>query len=173
MYAVVGCSDCQALWIVEGQPERSTCPRCQSTSKFTKRRKFVTTEDEDAAREARASLLAKRGGYEDEFASLDSFAELDAVAEEAGIDDETYLEASGIDSADVAAAGEPSSATNRSQSREATLREALRELDNPTERDIIAYTGDRGVSKEYTETALAKLVRSGEVSENRGTYRLL
>jgi len=171
MYAVVGCDECQALWIVEGRPDSSQCPRCGKTRKYEKRREFVTTDDEDHAREVRASMLAARQGQDDAFADLDSFAELERQVEEAGIDDETYLAESGIDPDAVADAGERDS--GGSSSREATVRDALRELDEPTEDDIVAYASERGVPAEYTRNALEKLARAGEVSESRGTYRLL
>jgi hypothetical protein len=170
MYAVVGCGECQALWIVEGRPERSQCPRCGTTRQYEKRREFVTTDDEDHAREVRASMLAARQDQDEAFAELDSFAELETQVETAGIDDETYLSESGIDAEAVAEAGE---ADRHSQSREEIVREALQELDAPTEDDIVAYASERGVPESYTRSALTKLVRAGEVSENRGTYRLL
>ena len=171
MYAVVGCDECQALWIVEGRPDSSQCPRCGKTRKYAKRREFVTTEDEDHAREVRASMLAARQGQDDAFAELDSFAELDAQVDEAGIDDDTYLAESGIDPDAVADASERES--SGSSSREETVRDALRELDEPAEDDVVAYASERGVPEEYTRSALRKLVRAGEVSESRGVYRLL
>ena len=170
MYAVVGCEECHALWIVEGRPETSQCPRCGKTRSYDKRRQFVTTDDEDHAREARSSMLAARQGHEEAFAELESFAELDRLVDEAGIDDETYLEQSGIDAEAVAEAGDHDST---SRTREEIVREALRELDDPTAADIVAYATERGVSAEYTERALDKLARAGEVTESRGTYRLL
>jgi adenine-specific DNA methylase len=171
MYAVVGCGECQALWIVEGRPERSQCPRCGKTRKYEKRREFVTTDDEDHAREVRSSMLATRQDQDEAFAELDSFAELDAQVEDAGIDDETYLEASGIDAEAVAEAGE--SDRQRSQSREDIVREAVRELDEPGEDNVVAYASERGVPDSFTRRALTKLVRAGECSEDQGTYRLL
>lgn len=171
MYAVVGCGECKALWLVEGRPETSQCPRCGKTRAYEKRREFVTTADEDHAREVRASMLAARQGRDDAFAELDSFAELEQQVDNAGVDDDTYLAESGIDPGAVAEAAEPES--DGSSSREETVRAALRELDGPTEDDVVAYASKRGVPVEYTRTALQKLVRAGEVSESRGTYRLL
>jgi len=170
MYAVVGCGECEALWLVEGRPETSQCPRCGKTRAFEKRRQFVTTEDEDHAREVRASMLAARGDHDEAFADLDSFAELESQLDAAGIDDETYLEGSGLDPDAVADAGERD---QRTQSREETVRAALRELDEPTERAVVDYAEARDVPQAYTERALDKLVRAGEVSEHRGVYRLL
>ncbi len=176
MYAVVGCSDCQALWIVTDRPETSQCPRCGKTRKHAKRKKFVVTEDRDHAREVRASLLADRQGYGDAFEQMDSVAEMDTQTEEAVVDDETYLEESGLDADEVAEAGqraEESRSGGSSPSRQEVVREALRELENPGITEIVAYAGEHGVEADYVEKALGKLVRTGEVSESRGTYRLV
>ncbi|MFW5974020.1 MAG: DUF5817 domain-containing protein [Natrialbaceae archaeon] len=170
MYAVVGCGECQALWIVEGRPERSECPRCGTTRKYQKRRQFVTTDDEDHAREVRSSMLAARQGQSDAFAELGSFSELGERAADSGIDDETYLAESGIDPAEVAAAG---SDDDTSKSREQIVREGIRELDEPTAGAVADYAEKRDVPRSYTERALSKLVRAGEASESRGEYRLL
>jgi hypothetical protein len=174
MYAVVGCSECSALWVTEGRPETTQCPRCGTRKQHEKRRKFVETDDEAHAREVRASMLANRQGQGDAFAELDSYAELDRQVEDSGIDDETYLEGSGIDSGAVAEAGERAEAGTRSgSSRKETVRTALRELDEPTEDDVVAYASERDVPASFTRKALTKLVRAGEVSESRGTYRLV
>ncbi|WP_135806337.1 DUF5817 domain-containing protein [Halorussus marinus] len=175
MYAVVGCSDCGALKLVEGRPETTECPRCGTRRKFEKLKKFVETDDEDHAREVRASMLANRQGEGESFAQLDSFSEMEARVEEAVVDDETFLEASGIDADEVAAAGER--AENRTagsgRSRKDTVLDALRALDRPTEDEVIAYADERGVPADYVRDALGKLVRRGEVTESRGEYRLL
>ena len=170
MYAVVGCSECQALWIVADRPERSQCPRCGRSRRHEKRREFVTTDDEDHAREVRASMLAARSGHGDAFAELDSFGELDEQVESAGIDDETYLAGSGLDPETVADAGASSSP---SRSRQEIVRAALRDLDEPTEEAVVDYAEGHGVSAGYTRRALTKLVRAGEVSDDHGVYRLL
>ena len=174
MYAVVGCSECSALWIVEGRPETSQCPRCGGRRQHAKRRTFVETDDEDHAREVRSSMLANRQGHGEAFAELDSFAEMDRRTESAGVDDETYLEASGVDSDAVAAAGNRTErGSGGGTSRKATVRQALRALSEPTEADVVAYAEERDVPADYTRRALAKLVRAGEVSESGGSYRLL
>jgi DNA replicative helicase MCM subunit Mcm2 (Cdc46/Mcm family) len=175
MYAVVGCSDCQALHVVEGRPETTTCPQCGNRRQFAKLKRFVTTDDPDHAREVRAAMLAKRQGREDAFEQLDSFAEMDTYLDEAGVDDEEYLDASGVDPDAVAEAGDraESGRAGSSTSRKETVLAALRELDEPTEADVVEYAEERGVPADYVRNALTKLVRRGEVSETRGTYRLL
>ncbi|MFC7082369.1 DUF5817 domain-containing protein [Halorussus caseinilyticus] len=176
MYAVVGCSDCQALKIVEGRPETTQCPRCGKRRKFEKLRTFVETDDEDHAREVRSSMLANRQDEGEAFAELDSFAEMESQVEDVGVSDEEYLEASGIDAEEVAAAAnrvENRSASTRGTSRKDTVLAALRELDRPTEDEVISFADERGVPAEYVREALEKLARRGEVSESRGRYRLL
>jgi hypothetical protein len=176
MYAVVGCSNCSALKIVEGRPETTQCPRCGKRRKFEKLKKFVETDDEDHAREVRSSMLANRRGEGEAFAELDSFSEMEERVDEAGPSDEEFLEASGIDTDEVAEAAERvenRSASTRGTSRKETVRTALRELDRPTEEEVVAFADERGVPAEYVRDALEKLTRRGEVSESRGRYRLL
>lgn len=174
MYAVVGCSECSALWIVESRPETTQCPRCGHRKDYAKRRKFVSTEDEDHAREVRSSMLANRAGQGDAFADLDSFADLEADTEREVVSDDEYLEAAGIDPDEVREAGERAeSSSGGSVSKRERVREAVRELDGPTEADIVSYCAEHGVGESYARKALEKLVRAGDVSESRGTYRLL
>lgn len=119
-------------------------------------------------------MLANRQGQGEAFAELDSFAEMERRVEESGVDDETYLEASGVDTDAVAAAEDRvEQGTGGSQSREATVRAALRDLEAPSEGKVIAYAKQRGVPADYTRTALEKLVRAGEVTTSDGSYRLL
>jgi hypothetical protein len=173
MYAVVGCSDCSMLWVVEGRPETSQCPRCGTTRQYAKRKQFVTTEEEDHAREVRASMLANRQGHGDAFAELDSFTEMEGQIDGAGPSDEEYLERSGVDADAVAEAGEAAMDSGGSTSRKERVREAVRELDEATEDAVVDYAAERGVDAEYARKTLEKLVRAGEVTENRGVYRLL
>jgi len=173
MYAVVGCSDCSMLWIVEGRPETSQCPRCGTTRSYEKRRQFVTTEDEDHAREVRASMLANRQGQGEAFAELDSFTEMETQIDEVGPSDAEYLEGSGLDAGEVAAAGDRAMDSGGSQSRREIVEEGVRTLEEPTTEAVVAYAEDRGVPADYAETVLRKLVRSGEATENRGVYRLV
>jgi DNA replicative helicase MCM subunit Mcm2 (Cdc46/Mcm family) len=174
MYAVVGCSDCQALWIVEGRPETTQCPRCGSTRQHAKRRKFVETDDEDHAREVRASMLAARQDQGDAFAKLDSFAEMEAKLDDAGPNEDAVLEAASVDPDEASAAGErATSGAGGSTSRKETVLAALRESEEPTAEDIVAYATERGVPESYVRNALEKLQRRGKVTESGGTYRRL
>jgi hypothetical protein len=174
MYAVVGCSDCSALWVVADRPETTSCPRCGKRHRYETLKRFVTTDDEDHARDVRASMLANRQGEGEAFADLDSFADLESRLDSAGVSDAEYLEGSGLDADTVAAAGERASAGGGgSPSRRETVLNALDALDAPTEDDVVAYAEERGVDAEYVRQSLRKLVQGGEVSESRGRYRRL
>lgn len=173
MYAVVGCSECSALWVLEGDPETSECPRCGSRRPREKRRVFHRCEDADEAREVRGRLLAERRGEADAFAAVDSFADLESGLDAAGPDDETYLAESGLDPEAVEAAGERATTSRERQSREETVRAALRELDAPDAEAVAAYCRDHGVAGDDAEALLAKLRRAGEVTRRDGGYRLL
>jgi len=171
MYSVVGCNGCSNLWIVDGRPETTRCPRCGKHRTFEKLKKFVETDDEDHAREVRASMLANRQGHGEAFAELDSFAEMDSQADEAGMDDDEFLDRSGVDSEEVTEAANRDARRSTSTSKKQVVLDALTTLDRPTEGEVVGYAGERGVSSEYVETALAKLARRGEISESRGRYR--
>lgn len=174
MYAVVGCSECSNLWIIEGRSETTQCPRCGSRRTYERRKKFVETDDPDHAREVRASMLANRQGHGDAFAEVDHFADLEADVEDGVIDDEEYLEASGLDVDELEAAGERDPrGSSKTGSKKEIVERALEDLERPTEAEVIAYASERGVSAGYVERALEKFLRRGEVSESRGRYRRL
>jgi len=90
------------------------------------------------------------------------------------VDDEEYLEGSGLDVEEVEAAGDrdPRGST-RSGSKQEIVKGRSRALEQPTEEEVVAYAGERGVSTEYVREALEKLARRGVVSESRGQYRLM
>ncbi|MFC6903970.1 DUF5817 domain-containing protein [Halalkalicoccus tibetensis] len=173
MYAVVGCTDCSSLWILEGRQESARCPGCGKTHQYGKLKKFVETEDADHAREVRASMLASRGGHADAFAAVDSFSELDSQVERPVIDDDELLESAGIDSGEAAAAGESTGTGGGSRSRKEVVLAAVEEREGATKDEVLAYATARGVPESYVERALEKLVRAGELSESGGRYRRL
>lgn len=173
MYAVVGCTECGTYWLLADpdHSETATCPRCGRRHQVRKLRRFYESPDREAAREARAALLADDRGESEAFAEVGSVAELDAVLEDAGVDDREYLAGSGLDPEEVEDAGEVSGSTSRS--RDEVVRDALRERDRPTEAEVVDYATDHGVPAAAARDLLDKLTRRGEVSESRGRYRLL
>ncbi len=173
MYAVVGCNACHQLWILQGTQETATCPRCGKRHQVRRLRTFVETDDEDHAREVRASILANRSGHGEAFADVPSFGDLDAETDAPVVDDDTYLAGSGLDAEAVERAGESSTTGSSSTSRKETVLAALAEIDRPTEAAVLDYASERGVPRDYTRAALEKLVQGGVVSESDGRYRLL
>jgi hypothetical protein len=176
MYAVVGCKECSALWVVEGRPDTTSCPRCERRHQFKRLKKFVTRDTASAAKDARSRLLAKRGGYEGMASDLAGFERLGEDAMASGMDDETFLEASGVDTEAVAAAGKRADEQTGSASlgREQAVRSALRDLDTPEAAAVREYAADHGVPADYVDRALEKLTRAGEVTRTAdGGYRLL
>jgi len=173
MYAVVGCSNCNALWVVEGRPDTTGCPRCEKRHQFGKLRKFVTTDDEDHAREVRASILANKAGHGDAFAELDDFATLDDYTDDVGMSDDEFLAQAGVDTDEVAGVEDRVDASTRSLGKREAVRTALRELEEPTAGEVKAFAAEHDVGGDYVERALAKLKRAGEVSESGGRYREL
>jgi hypothetical protein len=171
MYAVVGCSRCSALWILEGRAETATCPRCEKRTPRKRLRSFVETDDADHARDVRAAMLAERSGQGEAFSSVGSFAETEARTAEPVIDDESYLAAYGIDPEEAAAAAERPS--GGSPDRKTVLVEVVSGLDEPTDERIVALAEERGLDRETVESLLEKLVRSGTLTEHRGRYRVL
>ena len=97
MYAVVGCTDCAALWLISDPDSSKTaqCPRCGRRHQVKKLRRFFESDDRDAARLAGTELLAKKQGAADSVDGLDSVAEMERQVDEPVVDDRTYLEASG------------------------------------------------------------------------------
>ena len=173
MYAVVGCSACRALWVVDGRPETTGCPRCGKRHRFDALKKFATAEDAATAKQARSALLAKRQGAEDAFASIDAFDDLEADLDAVGTSDEEYLTKSGIDADEVAGAKERAMGGQQSRSRREVVRDSLAELDEPDAEAVVAYASEHGVPPDYVRKALEKLRRSGDVIRTSEGFRLV
>lgn len=171
MYAVVGCTDCTSLWVIETGSDTAACPRCGSRHRTGQLRHFAEAEAAEAAREARSALVANRRDAGD---TAPSFGDLEAAIGDDAVDDEARLEAAGIDPDAVAAAGErASSGTGVSQTRREVVLEALEAREAPTAEEVRSYAAARGVPDEYVDRALRKLVQAGEVTESGGAYRRL
>lgn len=168
MYSVVGCRECHALWIVDGRPETTSCPRCRTRFQFAKLKTFAETDDADAATRVRSSILARRTA-DGEFIAPEE-VDVDAV----GMSEDEYLDASGLDSRSIAAAGERATdGDHGSRSRKQIVLDALDDLDEPTTDAVRSYAADSGVPVEYVDSALEKLARAGELTETNGVYRRL
>lgn len=172
MYAVVGCTDCKALWVVGGRPETTSCPRCGTRRQFAKLKKFAETETAEAAKNVRSTMQQRRAGDDQD---LDDFATLGERAMASGPDEAEFLTASGLDADAVAAAGERAAGTSNGESlsKRAAVERAIEKLDRPTEAEIATFAAEHGVERDYVKQALAKLERAGAVTETDGRYRSL
>ena len=175
MYAVVGCTDCSAMWLLSDvhTAESATCPRCGRTHQTKKLRHFVEESDREAARQARSALLAKRDGNSAAFADTAHVAKMErTLADDSQqVSDNEYLSGVGINPDAVENAAQSDDATR--QSRPEIIRSAISSQDAPTEEDIISYATDRGVPTDAARELLEKLIRQGNLTESHGTYRLL
>lgn len=153
MYSVVGCGDCGSIWIVEGAPDTTTCPRCGTRHRFDSLRKLAETEEQAAARRARSTILAERA---DDVDGQPDFDELERAVES---DRPTMT----------------GSTTTREpgRSREAVVRRAIRTIDAPDDEAIVAFAADNGVPEDAARRVLMGLQRSGQVTAEDGRYRLL
>ncbi|WP_255197240.1 DUF5817 domain-containing protein [Halorarius litoreus] len=170
MFAVVGCNECSALWVVEGRPDTTSCPRCGKRHQYTKLKRFAETTTADSAKEARSRMLQGRSDADIE---VEDFVTLERDAMASGMSDEEFLTASGLDADEVAAAGERAESSGRSRSRRDVVLDAIDEQDRPTESEIREYAAAHGVDTDYVDRALQKLRQRGEVSESGGRYRLV
>lgn len=167
MYVVVGCDECRHLWIVEGRPETSECPRCGTRRAFDRRRHLYRSEDADAAREARGRLLAERSGHGEAFASVEDFASLEAAVADGVID---------VDRAPAESVGPTESAdatTGHGGSPREVVRGAIESLPEPTRAEVVAYAAKRDVPAERASRTLDRLQREGEIVTAGDRYRLV
>ena len=175
MYAVVGCTDCSAMWLLKDAhtAESATCPRCGRTHQTKKLRHFVEESDREAARQARSALLAKRDGNSAAFADTAPVAEMEQILanDSQRVSDDEYLSGVGVDPDSAANAAQSDDGTQ--QSRPEIVRSAISSQDTPTEENIISYATDRGVPADAARALLEKLIRQGDLTESGGTYRLL
>jgi len=117
MYAVVGCNECAAMWLLM-DPQTSDsarCPRCGKTHQTTKLKRFFESEGPRGGPRGAAALLAKKRDESAAFAELDHVSELERAVDESGIDDREYLEASGIDADAVDEAGARAGGASRTR----------------------------------------------------------
>jgi len=101
-YAVVGCSDCQALWLLDETvgDSTTTCPTCGTQHRRESLRTLAEAEDRAVANQQRSALLAERAGAAD--AELDPYWEQAMRADDPIVDDRAYLDGLGLDPALVA-----------------------------------------------------------------------
>ena len=151
MYSVVGCNNCQTVWIVEMHPENVKCPRCNKKHKFKKLRKFVETLDIDIARKKRSEWISKK--------MRNSISGWDI--EDKNIDDNTYF--IGPD--------QIQEKYRIGENKKDRLIRIIQESKGITEQEIIRKMENETGEKQEIEKQLEKLLYLGEITENRGKYR--
>ena len=171
MYAVVGCSNCGARWIVEGRPETTSCPRCGTRHQFDRLKVFGRSEDLAVAREIRASLLAADQDREAAYESIDSVPAMETRAGAGVVTDEEYLAGKGLDP-DLVARVDNAPDAGPSGRREQVLA-TIEALDEPTAAAVVEHAADRGIDPDWVREALGKLEREGTIVEGPGGYRRL
>lgn len=170
MYAVVGCRECGAFWVIEGRPERTQCPRCRTSHQTTRLKRFVETEDGDAAREARGALLAADAGFEELYDRLERFDRLDDAAQAAGPDPDEVLAAVGVD---PDAARDAAMRDRSSHDRLEIVERVIARADPATEAAIIDRATDRDLDPGTVRRALDALHERGAVVRDGDTYRII
>lgn len=178
MYAVVGCTDCEALWIVEDLPaaKTATCPQCQRCHQAKTLRQLATESSHQAAQQARSALLAHQQGNSAAFASIGHISELESrlAQEETGVTDREYLSESGLDPATVAdAEAKMTESVSSSPSPIDQVKAAIDTLGEPTESNIVATVAENGVEADRIRTLIEKLHRQGEITKERDRFRRL
>lgn len=116
-------------------------------------------------------MLARRAGEGGSFEPAD-----DAAAAAAGMDDDEFLAASGLDPDAVAAAGERAergSGSAGAGGRVSVVRAAVSDLVDPDADAVVDYATDRGVPADAARDLLDRLHDRGEVTRVDGGYRPL
>lgn len=98
-FAVVGCSECSFLWIVEDLRDQTEaeCPRCATSHPTQLLKALVETDDFKDAAEDRGAILAHRRGEGDAYEREDHYSVLGDRADEPVVSDREYCEALGLD----------------------------------------------------------------------------
>lgn len=171
MYAVVGCGECTALWILEGRQETATCPRCGKRHRRASLRSFETTDDRQRARQVRTQLLADRSDLGESFETIADIDTAEAL-DEPVVPDDDYLRGSGIDPEEVrAAATDVTSGSPGGGDRKSRVLAAIDRLEDPMESAVLEELEARGIPPNQAEAMLEKLVAAGELIKHRDRYR--
>ena len=155
--------------------ETTVCNKCQSQIDLGKARKIFQSEDLEEAKEARSMALARRQGFEgiaDEIAEEGIVSE--SVTERIGEDE--MMDQEGVDTEAVEEAGEVSRETTDGESKPQTriVKDAVENLEEPTDEDIAGYAEERGVGRNKAFEIVDKLCMEGEAMRTReGIVRLV
>lgn len=171
MYAVVGCRECRALWLVEGRPDTTRCPRCGTRRKFDRLRKLAETDDQVEARRARSALLSAR--QDDDASSTTNQSDQTTGNRQNQGRGPCQPPVEGTAGSPRVGGTETTAHPPSGSSRVDVIRTALRVLESPDEAAVVSYATDRGIDPDAAADVLRQLVRSGEVTRQENCYRLV
>jgi len=160
-YAVVVCSECEFVRIVDQTNKTSKCGRCGKQKKMKQMKKFVTTDSQEKARLVASEVRAKQKGYEDDFHEAYENGEFDLS---------NYSGVSGPRDW-VGEDGSNNSSTSRSDKQ--IVLDVISDCECPTFDNIVDGASVYGLDEEKTEKLLSRLRRSGDVLKSNQEYRVL
>jgi len=163
-YDLVGCSRCDALWILADMADQqtATCPRCRTRHPTDRLRSLSTADEKATVEAARTARLAARAGVDPaELGAIDPDAVFEPV-----VDDATQLAAAGIELPDAA----PASTTG---DRRSTLLGIIDELEVPTRDAVVSAAAAAGLDASAAAALLERLHREGAITRRGGEYRVL
>lgn len=150
-YTVVSCANCEEVWIVEGNPERSQCPRCEKTRKFKLLKKYRSYDDIEKARIVRAKVKAAIGGNEDGFNQA--------------------FEDGSISAKDIDIFSGSRFSKNQSKSFDEIVKEGISKSDTIDE--VVEYCEQRGYGEEKVKKYIEKKKVKGDIIQSGNSIRFV
>lgn len=171
-YSLVGCSSCDALKIVDGHPKTTQCSNCEKQLRFRKLKKFYQSDDSTQVSHAKAIIVARREGKEDEINEMIEAGLINGDIRSA-ISDEEYLRAKGVNPDEVDKS--QSVHTPKKPSVREIVFEAIEETEDSTQTNIVAFAAEQyGKDPERFSDILEELYLKGEVTRSQeGIYRVV
>lgn len=168
-YTVVVCTECDYVWIVQDEPDTTSCKQCDTQHKFRKLKHLYTGDDYEKAKEARTLKQAEIQGIDHIYKQLLEDGDFDSDVKDAVVD-EKYLQKQNVDPTEVY--GEDNN--EKPQSKREIIEVAIDELDTPTDENVIEFAEEYGLEEEEVTEFIDLLCRHGEAMRKRdGTIRLL
>jgi predicted Rossmann fold nucleotide-binding protein DprA/Smf involved in DNA uptake len=165
MYIIVICPDCETPRIVKDDPETIECFNCGKRHQQRKLRIFCKTDNAAEARRVKGQIVAEQRGLDDVF---DELGAIDVEASTQRVND-VFMQQTGL----ADALREDATASRKSSSPVALIKQAIRDTSEPTEDRILAVVAEHGMDAKKAQRTLSKLFQQGEITEQNGEYRVL
>jgi len=175
MYAVVGCNECAAMWLLM-DPQTSDsarCPPLREDASDDETQAVLRVGGPRGGPRGRAALLAKK---RDERGVRRTRPRLGARARRRRVGNRRprVPRSVGDRRRRRRRGGRPrEGGESDSRSRSEIVRDAVATVDEPTEENVVAHASDHGVPPPRRPEILTRLARRGELSESGGRYRAL